>query len=62
MVKTQGDGSIRKVLPCLEGVSQVQGDRILNFQQWQQDAALVVNPRVSYEITLKPPIYVDTGD
>jgi hypothetical protein len=35
--------------------------RILNFQQWQQDAALVDAPSTEDEITLKPPIYVVTG-
>jgi hypothetical protein len=39
-----------------------QGDRILNFQQSQQGAALVDDSRADNEITLKPPIYVVTGD
>ena len=39
-----------------------QGDRILNFQQSQQGAALVDDSRADNEIPLKPPIYVVTGD
>jgi hypothetical protein len=39
-----------------------QGDRILNFQQSQQGAALVDDSRADNEITLKSPIYVVTGD
>jgi hypothetical protein len=39
-----------------------QGDRILNFQQSQQGAALVDDSRADNEITLKPPIYVVAGD
>jgi hypothetical protein len=51
---------VKPALRSAEG--DPQGDRILNFQQSQQGAALVDDSRADNEITLKSPIYVVTGD